>query len=100
MANMSVQKAVNTYGANPTAPVAPQPRSERVEQTQTPSQSDKALTVTISDQAKARQTQEATLQAESIRNKENERATQQKSQQVQDTQPVASRPGQRLDITV
>lgn len=100
MATMSVQKAVNIYGANPAVPVAPQPRSERGEQNQTPSQTDKALTVTISEEAKARQTQEATLQAESVRNKETERAVQQRSQQVQDSQPVAGKPGKRLDITV
>ncbi len=97
MANMSVQNAVNTYGANA---LVPQPRPERVEQTPQPTQTDKALTVTLSDQAKARQAREATLQAEQARANDSERAVQERSRQVQEVQAVAGKPGKRIDLTV
>lgn len=66
---------------------------------QSPAQAEKDVSVGISDEARARQREAAAQRAETSQRSDNERASQQQTQNLQ-SQPTAGRPARRIDITV
>ena len=94
---VSTQNQISRYGTNQTSPQA---RPEQAVQGQGPPKSDKALSVTISEEAQALRKQKEAQAAERSRGSdETQQANQQQTRRIK-TPPVAGKTGQRVDITV